>query len=158
MVVHDGQLLDFRKIRLEPRAGLAANQGVKRVFDLFGSHRITIGKLGFRVDVEGRRTEIGGHLNIIGKQSILGIRLVQAIHREGFKHQFQQTRRDFSFQGERVVFVKAAVLADDGKIKQASFGGIGVDIVKMLEIGGIFRLAKLGHAVGGKDGRRESQV
>ena len=118
------------------RMRLLAHQDIKREFDIFRQHRLTVAETRFRVEVERCGEAVLGQRKIIRQQTIHTERLIQAFFQQRFEHQFTETGGGDALEQKRIEAVKGA------KCRQRqcpAFFRIRIDVIEMFEVFGIFR-------------------
>ncbi|WP_175015988.1 hypothetical protein [Burkholderia lata] len=145
--IDDHGLLELREIRAELRRGLLALQRVERELDVVGGDAIAVREARARIQVERDRTAIRRDVDVVGKQSVRGRRLVRAAGREALE-QHVDARRGVAAHRERVELVERRQPVRVREHERAALRRVGVDVVEMLEARRIFRLAVLRNGVG----------
>ena len=91
-------------------------------------------KARFGAQVETHPTVVRGFFDFAGHQAVFGDGFIQALHGQGVIDQRQVIRRH-ALADVRVEAIEAA----HGRFTEgAALGSVGVDVVKMLEVGGVF--------------------
>ncbi len=133
---------DLAKNRRELRRGLRAFQRVERKLDVVRGDRIAVRKARARIDVEGGRQAVRRDIDVVGEQAVGGRHFVAAADGQAFEHQID-ARCGVTAQRERIEFIEAGEPARIGQHQRAALWRIRIDVVEVLEIRGIFRLAVL---------------
>ena len=106
-------------------------------------------KCALRVDVERGGQAVGRDADVVGEKTVRGRYLVETARCQALEHITEPGRR-VAAQGERVEFVEAREPVRIRQNQRAAARRIRIDVVEVLEIGGIFRLAVLRDGVHGQ--------
>ncbi|MGF6471935.1 hypothetical protein QFZ89_007185 [Paraburkholderia youngii] len=133
---------DLPEVHRELRQRLRTFQRVERELHVRCGDRIAVREARFRIDVEGCGQAVPGDVDVVGEQAVRARHFVGAAGRQAFEHQ-SQSRCGIASQRKRVEFIEARQPVRIREHERAVTGCVGVDVVEVFEIGGIFGLAVL---------------
>ncbi len=111
-----------------------AHQQLEGEAYVLGAHRLAIGECGARVDLETQPGILRATLHAPGDQAVDGVGFIERAHGQWRVQQAIDLADTDAFVDVRQDMVELADL--DGRAAQdAAFGGVGVDVVEMLEAG-----------------------
>ena len=156
-VVQDHRALDAVELRTDGRRGALARQHVVRMLDVGGRDRVAVVEARLGMQPERDRRPVWRHQHFLGEQAVDRARLVARAHGERLEHQDAHASRLAAFERKRIVLVEARAPVGVAEIERAALGGVGIDVVEVLEVAGIFGIPVGGERVrpraGGGGGR-----
>ena len=118
---------------LAVQRGAVLDQGVEREHHVVGAHRMAVMEARFGAQVEAHPAVVRGLFDLAGNQAVFGERFILALAHQGVVDNADVLGRH-AFVDERVEAVEAA---EAGLAEGAPLGRIRVDVVEVLEVGGV---------------------